>query len=187
MIRLESITKSYDENNVIANFNYVIKKGDYVYITGKSGKGKSTLLYIISELENPTSGRVIYDKELKKGFLFQNYALLSNKTTLQNINLIEKYPIAQVKMMLDEFNLPEEILKRKVYSLSGGEQQRVSLIRQILRKPDIIFADEPTGNLDKDNEEIIINKLKELNKSGMTVIISTHNLALINNEKVINL
>lgn len=187
MISLQGVSKKYNDNIIIDNFNYKIEGGDFIYITGKSGSGKSTLLYLISKLENPSTGKIIYDEKVKRGFLFQNYALLNNKTVLPNINLTKKYATSEIVKLLEEFDLSETILKRKVHSLSGGEQQRVSLIRQILSEPAIIFADEPTGNLDADNEQIIINKLKQLNEQGVTIIISTHNMSLIENEKVIEL
>lgn len=187
MISLQGLSKIYNEKQIIDNMDYKINRGDFIYIIGKSGNGKSTLLYLISQLEKPTSGQIIYDEKIKKGFLFQNYALLNNKTVLQNIQLTKKYPMADIEKLLMEFELSKSLLNRKVFTLSGGEQQRVSLIRQILGEPEIIFADEPTGNLDADNEQIIINKLKQLNKTGVTIIIATHNTSLIIDERVIEL
>lgn len=200
-IKLEKINKSFDQRVILKNFNLEIEKADFVVITGKSGHGKTTLLNIIGMLEKPNSGNLIINdvknpdinqksgRNLVRndvGYLFQNYGLVDNKTVLENLLLplkLEKNSVNKNNILIREA-LKEVGLsgyeKRKIYSLSGGEQQRVSIARLIIKNANIILADEPTSSLDGENEIQVMNLLKSLNESGKTIIMVTHNPELRN-------
>lgn len=191
MIHLQDVTKSYGENLVLSDVNMEIEKQDFVVIHGKSGSGKSTLLNILGGLEKPSTGSLSVAGETidsakertrlrreKIGFIFQNYGLIDDKTVKDNFKILSssRNKITEDDMVaaLDRVDLGREFLNRKVYELSGGEQQRVSIARVILKKADIVLADEPTGNLDADNEQRVFTLLKELNEEGVTVICVSH-------------
>jgi len=199
MIKLFNLKKYYSigENTVKAldNISLEIKSGEFISIIGPSGAGKSTLLYQLSALDNPTSGRIIFDDvvldELPPsqlalfrlhniGYIFQDYAIIPELSALDNVIL----PIlmqgcfrsqadslameALIKVGLEDRagNLPSQ--------LSGGEQQRVAVARAIVNKPRVIFADEPTANLDSVKSRQILDILINLNKSGQTIVMVTH-------------
>ncbi len=188
MIEGIKITKRFGNLTIFKDFNFKINDGDFVCFSGASGKGKTTLLNIIGLLEPFDSGKLIingieYKTNKQKreyfktevGFLFQNFALIDNKTVRENLNIVSKrirtnYSIEEV---LDEVGLSEKI-NSKVYTLSGGEQQRVALARLFLKKCNIILADEPTGSLDRKNADVIMQILKSLNNQGKTVVLVTH-------------
>ena len=193
VIELKNINKNYGNKYLFKNLNFSIKKGEMIAITGASGSGKSTLLNIIGLIDKPNSGEVSicgnknpYDKEKIKlnlfrnniGYLFQNYALVDNYTVSKNLDIALEYVKGKNKNKLKEEALDKvgllDKLNNKVFELSGGEQQRVALARLMLKKNDIILADEPTGSLDEDNKAIILKLLKELNNEGKTVVIVTH-------------
>lgn len=194
IIQLSHINKSYGNKKVLSDLCIDIESGEYLIVTGKSGSGKSTLLNIIGLLENPDSGDVSVmgiknpniDKKngrmiLKKhlGYLFQNYALVEKMSAKQNIELVCKvshinFYDNSVKNTLETLGIAEHINKR-IYQLSGGEQQRVALARLLIKKPDILLADEPTASLDPENGSIILEALKKLNKNGTTIVLVTHN------------
>lgn len=192
MIEIKELTKSYGENTIFSNVSFSIQDGEFVVFSGKSGCGKTTMLNMIGALEKPTSGHIIVDgKDITKnkgrieylskkvGFLFQNFALIENKTVKKNLELVAKKNRSDIS--LDEaLNRVSMLSKRDsyVYTLSGGEQQRVALARLLFKKCDIILADEPTGSLDKANAEIIIDILKTINREGKTVIMVTHDESL---------
>lgn len=195
MIKLTGITKNYDSVYVLHRFNLLIDKPSITCIYGESGCGKSTLLNIIGLIEKTTSGEVTIgeykdckpnDKNRAKilqteiSYLFQNYALVNEMSIEQNLMLGLKH---RKMLKADKNKKIDEILvdlgikrdkKAKVYTLSGGEQQRVALARTILRDTNIILCDEPTGNLDEKSALIIIDRLKQLKEDGKIVIIATH-------------
>ncbi len=195
IIELSDISKSYGDHNVLNNFSLKVQKGAFLAITGKSGAGKSTLLNIIGLLEkadsgtlsicdikNPTlrsrQGRKLLRSEI--GYLFQNYGLVDEESVLYNLrissrflNLSKKDETDKICEVLEKVGLPG-VEKKKIYLLSGGEQQRVSVAKLLLKSPDIILADEPTGSLDADNRDSVMSLLQGLNKSGKTVVIVTH-------------
>lgn len=188
MIEIKNLTKTFEEKIVFSNFNLVIDDGDFVIFSGPSGCGKTTLLNMIGAIEKIDIGEITVDGidiknkknhlnyfRTKIGFLFQNFALVDNKTVKENLKLIRKdcKTDLSIEEALRIVGL-EEKLNKKVYTLSGGEQQRVALARLMLKKCDIILADEPTGSLDKDNAEVVLNILKQLNEQGKIVILVTH-------------
>lgn len=188
MIKLENVTKAFGTNILFSGLTFDIKDGDFVVFSGKSGCGKSTLLNLIGGVEKVTEGSIIVDgtditKNInrvryfseKVGFLFQNFALSENRTVRKNLEMVAKRNRTEVTIeeALREVGILEKI-DEKVCTLSGGEQQRVALARLMIKKCEIILADEPTGSLDKDNAMIVINILKKQNEKGKTVIMVTH-------------
>ena len=188
MIEITNLTKKFDEKTVFSDLNLTIKDGDFVIFSGPSGCGKTTLLNMIGAIEKIENGDIIVDGidiknkrnhlnyfKKKVGFLFQNFALIDNKTVKENLKLVRKdcKTDLSIEEALRIVGL-EEKLNKKVYTLSGGEQQRVALARLMIKKCDIILADEPTGSLDKNNAETVLRILKQLNDQGKTIILVTH-------------
>lgn len=188
MIEIKNIRKEFDGLQVFNGLTLVIEDGDFVVFSGPSGCGKTTLLNMIGALEPVDSGSIIVDGiditkkrnhlkyfRTKIGFLFQNFALVDNKTVRQNLELIQRRNRSQttIEEALQVVGLYEKIDK-KVYMLSGGEQQRVALARLMLKRCDIILADEPTGSLDRKNADRVMSILHKLNDQGKTIILVTH-------------
>ncbi|WBL48319.1 putative bacteriocin export ABC transporter [Clostridium estertheticum] len=195
IIELKNVTKCYGKEMILNKFNLSVKNGEIIAIKGVSGKGKSTLLNIIGLIEGFDDGELIIhgvsgltptNKKTpqmireKIGYLFQNFALIDNATVEYNLNIAMKYikiSSAQkhekvIKALYDVGLQGYE--KKKVYELSGGEQQRVSIARIMVKPCDIILADEPTGSLDEKNKNKILGLLKSLNEQGKTIVIVTH-------------
>ncbi len=193
-IELKSIKKSFNGKIVLNDFSVTIKQGDMVAITGGSGSGKTTLLNIIGLIEKADQGMInIFEQENLKpnskqaektirnhiGYLFQNFALMDNETVEENLKIGLKYVKNRklhgimMKKVLEEVGL-EGYEKRKVFELSGGEQQRVAIARVMLKPSQLILADEPTGSLDPVNRNIVMDLLKKMNAEGKTVLIVTH-------------
>ncbi|MEC0393098.1 ATP-binding cassette domain-containing protein [Bacillus subtilis] len=202
MIELKSISKSFDGKSVLSNFSIHIEENEFVSIVGKSGSGKTTLLNIISLLDAPDEGTVEIlgyqnpkSKEVMKlrrenlGYIFQNYVLMDNETVLTNLLLSTAYAKDFDKNKLSEalelVGLDKSFLKKKVYQLSGGEQQRVAIARIILKPCDIILADEPTGNLDEFNKNIILSLFHQLKDMGKTIICVTHDQEIANGSVIL--
>ncbi len=198
MIKISSLTKIYKsgETNFKAldDVSLEIEKGEFVAILGASGSGKSTLMHLIGGLDKPTSGTIEVDGENlgklnegklaryrneKVGFVFQFFNLLQGTSSLNNVVLPLIYSRKKVSRkqaatdILTEVGLGEK-LKNRPNQLSGGEQQRVSIARALVNNPDIILADEPTGNLDSKTGLAIFELLRELNHKGKTVVVVTH-------------
>ena len=199
MIEIKNLNKSFKENQVFTNFNCHIKDGFMTAIIGKSGSGKSTLLNMIGLLDLDYQGDILYDniniKNLKENkqtefirkninYLFQNYALIDNETVEQNLLLALAYEKISKKEKLDKINQVlakvglDNFNDKKIFTLSGGEQQRIALARTIIKTGNIILADEPTGNLDEENKNQVLKILKELKDLGKTIIIVTHDLSI---------
>lgn len=193
VLSLQNISFSYDKTPVIHNLSLDFEKGKMYCIAGKSGAGKTTLLSILSGLASPTSGSISYngkniegiDKyELRSnyfGVIFQSYNLLTKFTALENVML--SMDIAKIKNvnkkekameLLKSVGLSEEEANRRVLHLSGGQQQRVAIARALSCDPDVILADEPTGNLDSETEKEIMDIFRELVNLGKCVIIVSH-------------
>ncbi len=195
MIKLSGVSKSFGERKLFDNLNLEINDGEFVIFMGASGCGKTTLLNIIGGLEEITEGEVLIDgKDIFKssnhirlygekiGFLFQNFALVEQKTVRENLALVKgKFRSPKtIEAALEEVGLADKI-DSKVFTLSGGEQQRVALARLMIKKCDIILADEPTGSLDKANAVAVMEILKEMNtEQHKTVIMVTHDESLKN-------
>lgn len=202
MITIKNLCKSFDDKKIFDDFSADIQDGEFVIISGKSGCGKTTLLNIIGSIEDFQSGSVLVDGidvtssktnreylKTKVGFLFQNFALVDNKTVRKNLELVKKECRTEIPIedALDFVGLRDKE-NTAVYKLSGGEQQRIALARLLVKKCDVILADEPTGSLDKENAELVLSLLGELNKRGKTVIIVTHDEQIKNSgRRVISL
>ena len=213
LISLDDVHKSYDieEAQVIAldGINVKVNKGDFVVIMGPSGSGKSTAMNMVGCLDTPTKGEIYSDKDniahlhesdlaqirrKRIGFIFQTFNLISSLTalenvilpmTFQNISRLEK--IERAKNLLGIVGLSNRI-SHLPGELSGGQKQRVAIARALANDPEIILADEPTGNLDTKTGDEIMKLLKDLNKKGKTIILVTHNSELIKlGNKVIKL
>lgn len=202
MIQAENIHKYYGNLHVVKGVSLEIKKGEFISIVGKSGAGKSTLLHILGTLDKPTEGTVLYQdldvthldgrplanfRNNKIGFIFQFHHLLAEFTALENAMipaLIKKTPPKEARQkateLLDYLGLNER-LEHKPSELSGGEQQRVAIARSLINTPDVVLADEPTGNLDSSTSQEIHNLLFKLRSDfNCTFIVVTHNEELAN-------
>lgn len=195
MIETVNLSKSYGNHVVINNLNLKIKEQEMVAIVGPSGCGKSTLLNIIGQIDDQYDGTLLIDeKTMNKlnqsqkekfiryhiNYLFQNFALIETETVKENLligleysKLKKQEKNERIAEVLKKVKL-EKTLNKKVYELSGGEQQRIALARIMLKPGNIVLADEPTGNLDKDSSLLVMKVLKELQKDGKTIIIVTH-------------
>lgn len=201
MIKFQNVTKVYPPNSVVLNnVSFEIKEGEFVSIVGKSGVGKTTLTRLILGLEAPNSGEVFFygkninhidDSELQEvrrkiGCVYQDYKLLSTKTVYENVAYImavegkENEEInREVPKVLEVIGLGHRV-NNFPRELSGGEQQRLAVARALINHPDVIIADEPTGNLDPYNTYEVISLLEKINKNGKMVILLTHNREIVN-------
>ncbi len=197
MIEVSNLSKTYNGiTYVLSNLNLKVRKGEYITITGESGSGKSTLLNIIGLLDSAFSGTLVIngqdisglgDEETSRlrnenlGFIFQAYNLINDMTAIENICLPALYSrrmltkdfLQSIESSMEKLNILT-LKHMKVRYLSGGEKQRVAIARALSLNPNIILADEPTGNLDKRNSDIVFSTLRELNQVGKTVILVTH-------------
>ena len=199
MIKTENLSKTFRTEEVetlaLSNVNLHIKKGEFVAIMGPSGCGKSTLLNIIGLLDNPTNGKFqfINDEvanyterqrtQLRKsniGFVFQSFNLIDELSVFENVELplvYQKIPASERKRRVNKVLERVQILHRSKHfpqQLSGGQQQRVAIARAVVSNPNLILADEPTGNLDSANGREVMELLSELNKEGTTIVMVTH-------------
>lgn len=199
MIELKNIEKAYDSYRVLENFNYQFEFGKSYALIGKSGSGKTTLLNIIGRLEIPDSGEVlIQGKNLNDiperkyfkdylGYLFQNYGLIDNESIKDNLKLAfigrKESFLEQDQMInqaLEKVGLAGYDVHRKIFSLSGGEAQRVAIAKLLIKSPPIILADEPTGSLDEETGKEIMDILLGIVTENTTVIIATHDSHVYN-------
>ncbi len=199
MIQLRGVTKKYKNNYALRNVNLDIMSGEFVFITGSSGAGKSTLLKLLYREEIPTAGTIMIGNSnivalpaervpnLRRcmGIVFQDYKLLMNQSVFDNcayvirtLGMSSKEIAARVMGALKVVGLHEK-MNAKASELSGGEQQRVSIARAIVNGPPLLIADEPTGNLDPKNSMEIMQILEQINLKGITVIVSTHDHAMV--------
>lgn len=210
MISFEKVSKIYNKNSyALKDINFAIEKGEFVSIVGQSGAGKSTLLKLIFAEEKPTEGVVlIKGRDISKikssklpvlrrhiGVVFQDFKLLDRKTVFENVAFameVSGKSDAEIKedvpQVLEIVGLMNK-LESYVDELSGGEKQRVSIARALVHRPDIIIADEPTGNLDIVNTWDIIQLLMKINQYGTTVVLATHNREIVNliNKRVVTI
>ena len=205
IINVKDIKKSYtvgtQEVNALRGINLSVEKGEFISIMGPSGSGKTTLMNIIGCLDTPSSGEYelngslvskLEDDELARirnkeiGFVFQSFNLLAKNSVLENVMLPLKYAgfnkseaVKKSNEVIDKVGLSDRLAHTPA-ELSGGQQQRVAIARALVNKPSIIFADEPTGNLDSKTGKEVMTIFKELNASGQTIILITHEESIAN-------
>lgn len=200
---VENLTKKYNGVTIIDNISFHVYEGQIIAITGTSGVGKSTLLNVISSLDRPDDGKVLINntdiltldgnqladfRNTQIGFVFQSYNLLQELTVYENICLpamINKQREKDIKQrilkLVDKLNLPSSIINKYPYEISGGEQQRISIIRALINNPKIVFADEPSGCLDNENSLQLHKLFYNLSRDiQQTFIIVTHDEQLAN-------
>ncbi|MBP3596175.1 MAG: ABC transporter ATP-binding protein [Clostridia bacterium] len=195
IILLKNINKKFGNHQIFNNFDLEIDEGEFITIMGSSGKGKTTLLNMIGMIEPFNSGEMMICgqknpkfsssaarklRAKKIAYLFQNYGLIDNDTVEENLSVSAKFKNISKKEKKDLYSKALEKVglkgyeKRKIFTLSGGEQQRVALAKIIVKDPEIILADEPTGSLDAKNRDYVMQILKDLNKENKTIIVVTH-------------
>jgi len=205
IISLKKVWKVYDmgDSKIYANKNISLDifKNEVVFIVGKSGSGKSTLLNMIGSLDYPSRGKILLDgtnissleesdlaqiRGKKIGFVFQSFNLINSMTALENVMLpmtFQNIPAEEKKSKAEEILKKVEMghrLNNLPSELSGGERQRVAVARSLANDPEVVIADEPTGNLDTKTGKMVMNLFKKIHKEGKTVIIVTHDLDLVN-------
>lgn len=199
MIKVKNLVKKFKigeiEQTVLKGLSFEVPSKQFLVITGRSGSGKSTTLYQLGLLDHPTAGTIIIDgqntndlnstervifRRDKLGFIFQDYAILPMLTSLENVilpmlmqGLDQKEAVKKGKDALDKVELSDK-LNNLPSQLSGGQQQRVSIARAIAHYPKILFADEPTANLDTESSDHILKIFLKLNKEGQTIVLVTH-------------
>ncbi|MBX2391553.1 ABC transporter ATP-binding protein [Campylobacter coli] len=193
LIQIKNLSKKFGKVKVLDNINLNIYKGEWLAIMGPSGSGKSTLLNILSLMDDPSSGKYILDNEdleqineeqkitlrrEKIGLIFQQFHLIPYLSALENVMLSQYYHSSvdeeDAKAVLEKVGLSHR-LSHLPSQLSGGEQQRVCIARALINNPEILLADEPTGNLDEANEKIVLETLQKLKNEGKTIVLITHN------------
>ena len=202
IITISDLHISFKNNEILKNINLTINKGDFIYLIGGTGSGKSSLLKSLYKeidfqkgsisvaefnLNNIKKNKIAYLRR-QLGIVFQDFQLLSDRNIYKNLEFVlrstgwkDKNKIKErITEVLDTVHL-EGVEKKMSHELSGGEQQRVSISRALLNHPKIILADEPTGNLDPEKSNSIIETMKEINSNGTTVIIATHDYSIIKN------
>ena len=202
ILRTEKLCKSFSnggiQQHVIKNLDLEIREGDFTVIMGSSGSGKSTLLYALSGMDKPSMGKVLFgDKEIQDfsndelavfrrgncGFVFQSIYLLENQTVLDNVLtgalIVSKNSpelVSKAKELLARTGLNEEDLKKYPSQLSGGEAQRVGIVRAVINDPKILFADEPTGQLNSSSGSDVLDIFTDIHKRGQSIVMVTHDL-----------
>lgn len=214
IIETKGLSKTFSTNgkqqHVLNNLSIEIREGEFVSIMGSSGSGKSTLLYALSGMDKPTLGEIYFSGEniakysndalavfrrKHTGFVFQDVFLNTNMSILDNVlvagylvNKRKKEVIERSKELLNRVGISDSFLKRFPSQLSGGELQRVGIVRAVVNDPDVIFADEPTGALNSFNSEAVLNILNEFNRDGKTVVMVTHDIkSAIRGERILYL
>lgn len=202
MIRLNHVYKTYQsDRHALKNVSFNVNSGEFIFLTGPSGAGKSTLFRILSAQDSATTGDVsilefnhrdlnlfnVHQFRRKIGIVFQDFKLINDQTVKQNLLLPLKYAKKdllsnddQLNAVLKMVNLSTDVLNEYPLHLSGGEQQKVAVARSFIHKPEVILADEPTGNLDPDSSQVVFSVLESLARQGTTVIVATHDLEYYN-------
>lgn len=199
MIRLDRVSKRYRQGGGLSGITLAVPQGQFLWVTGPSGSGKTTLLKLLYGAERPSQGQVwVNQQEVSRlrgdrisrfrrqiGVVFQDYKLIHNRTVAENISFVlwaQGCPQEEVQRRLKPtLRLVGLSPKAQCFpgQLSGGEQQRVSIARAIVGTPRLLIADEPTGNLDADNAQQVVTILNQLNRMGVTVVVTTHNQGLV--------
>ncbi len=193
VIETQHLYKNFGDVVALEDINIQIKQGEFVSIMGASGSGKTTLMNILTGLDTASSGKVILDgidaanldeigrqrfRAEKIGLIFQQFHLIPYLSALENIMLAQHYHSVvdepSARAVLEQVGLGHRFNHRPS-QLSGGEQQRVCIARALVNQPPVIFADEPTGNLDEENERLVLDLLTQLNQQGRTIVMVTHN------------
>ncbi|MDP2846169.1 MAG: ABC transporter ATP-binding protein [Candidatus Methanoperedens sp.] len=193
MITAKNIIKKYGNTCALKNISFTIEKGEWANIMGPSGSGKTTLLNLIGCLDSPTEGSLVVNgietsrlnqnertrfRRENIGLVFQQFHMIPHLTALENVMIAQYFHSiedeGEAKEALTRVGM-EHRLNHLPSQLSGGEQQRVCIARALINQPQIILADEPTGNLDKKNEEAVLDIFRELHSAGKTIVIVTHN------------
>ncbi|ABS43785.1 ABC transporter, ATP-binding protein [Campylobacter jejuni subsp. doylei 269.97] len=193
LIKINNLNKEFGKVKALNNINLSVYEGEWLAIMGPSGSGKSTLLNILSLMDTPSSGEYILDNENleqmdeeqkitlrreKIGLVFQQFHLIPYLNALENVMLSQYYHSSvdeeDAKMVLEKVGLSHR-LTHLPSQLSGGEQQRVCIARALINNPELLLADEPTGNLDEANEKIVLQTLQKLKNEGKTIVLITHN------------
>lgn len=193
LIKINNLNKEFGKVKALNNINLSVYEGEWLAIMGPSGSGKSTLLNILSLMDTPSSGEYILDNENleqmdeeqkitlrreKIGLVFQQFHLIPYLNSLENVMLSQYYHSSvdeeDAKMVLEKVGLSHR-LTHLPSQLSGGEQQRVCIARALINNPELLLADEPTGNLDEANEQIVLQTLQKLKNEGKTIVLITHN------------
>ncbi|EAK4321916.1 ABC transporter ATP-binding protein [Campylobacter jejuni] len=196
LIKINNLNKEFGKVKALNNINLSVYEGEWLAIMGPSGSGKSTLLNILSLMDTPSSGEYILDNENleqmdeeqkitlrreKIGLVFQQFHLIPYLNALENVMLSQYYHSSvdeeDAKMVLEKVGLSHR-LTHLPSQLSGGEQQRVCIARALINNPELLLADEPTGNLDEANEQIVLQTLQKLKNEGKTIVLITHNPGL---------
>ncbi|MEG3298009.1 ABC transporter ATP-binding protein [Streptococcus suis] len=197
MIEIQGLKKSFEQRVIFSDLNMKFEKGKIYALIGKSGSGKTTLLNMLAKLEMADGGRIIYQGQdlstlssqvffrQEMGYLFQHFGLLENQSIRENLDLgfvgqkLSKVERLQRQLVaMEQVNLGYLDMNKPVYTLSGGEAQRVALAKLILKNPPLILADEPTAALDPKNSEEVMQLLTELKNDKRVIVIATHNPAI---------
>jgi len=197
MLRLENISHEYDKEMILHNISLEIEEGSFNIITGESGSGKSTLLSIVSTLLKTSEGKLYFDniesgkipninhfRNREIGFVFQFHYLISHLTVYENIAMVSKKNKKEIENLLEKLAILP-LANKYPDQISGGQRQRAAIARAMINEPKYIFADEPTGNLDSKNSEVVFDLLREMDA---TVIVATHDHSrILPNDRVIQL
>ncbi len=196
LLELENVSKIYETVNALQDINLTVKRGEWISVMGSSGSGKTTLMNIIGCMDKPSHGKVLLDgqditkesqhnlttiRREKIGLIFQQFHLIQYLTAVENVMVAQYYHSMpdekEALAALDKVGLLNRAdhLPRQ---LSGGEQQRVCIARALINNPELILADEPTGNLDEENEQLVIRILHQLHEEGATIVVVTHDLSV---------
>lgn len=197
MIEIQGLKKSFEQRVIFSDLNMKLEKGKVYALIGKSGSGKTTLLNMLAKLEAADGGRIMYQGQdlstlssqvffrQEMGYLFQHFGLLENQSIRENLDLgfvgqkLSKTERLQRQLVaMEQVNLGYLDVNKPVYTLSGGEAQRVALAKLILKNPPLILADEPTAALDPKNSEEVMQLLTELKNDKRVIVIATHNPAI---------
>ena len=197
MLKLSNVSVNFDNDYILENINLEISKGEIVCIIGPSGSGKSTLIRTMNHMVVPSSGSIIYKDEVltkkninaireKIGMVFQSFELFPHLNVLENIILApvhlkkmnKEEAIIKAKELLEKVNLLDKI-NASVNSLSGGQKQRIAIVRSLIMSPEVMLFDEPTSALDPEMVKEVLNVIKDLSKTGMTICIVTHEMNFV--------
>ncbi|MBE6132860.1 MAG: amino acid ABC transporter ATP-binding protein [Erysipelotrichaceae bacterium] len=197
MLKLNNVSVNFDNDYILENINLEISKGEIVCIIGPSGSGKSTLIRTMNHMVVPSVGEVIYKEEVltkkninsireKIGMVFQSFELFPHLNVLENIILApvhlkkmnKEEAIEKAKELLEKVNLLDKI-DASVNSLSGGQKQRIAIVRSLIMSPEVMLFDEPTSALDPEMVKEVLNVIKDLSKTGMTICIVTHEMNFV--------